>query len=104
LVQKLSGNSADEIYVKHLPLIQTAIGDLEEANKNHQTALENEKSSFDYEKLAQTALRNVLVKTYGKLIDLKGKKEAEKYFKKSGNGKKKDAKENDLPDETIEKK
>lgn len=82
LIQKLTSNGADEIYVKHLALIQTAVAVLEEAMHNYETALINEKSCFDFEKSAQAALRNTLVKTYGKLIELKGKKEAEKYFKK----------------------
>jgi hypothetical protein len=103
IIQKLNNNSSDEIYAKHLPLLQTGISECEEADKNYQTALENEKSCFDFEKLAQTALRNVLVKTYGKLIDIKGKKDADKYFKKSGNGKKKDNKENTQPEESIKK-
>ena len=97
MIQKLNSNSTDAIHVKHLPLLQTGITELDEADKNYKNALENEKGCIDFEKLAQTALRNVLVKTYGKLIDIKGKKDAEKYFKKSGNKKKKDTKGNDTP-------
>lgn len=97
LIQKLNNNSTDTIYVKHLPLLQTVTTDLEEADKNYETALENEKSCFDFEKLSQTALRNTLVKTYGKLIDIKGKKDAEKYFKKSGTKRKKGNIDNNNP-------
>ncbi len=90
LIQKLTSNGADEIYLKHLALIQTSVAELEEARLNYETALINEQSYFDFEKSAQAALRNTLVKTYGKLIELKGKKEAEKYFKKTSSKRKKD--------------
>jgi hypothetical protein len=104
IVQKLKNNTSDQVSAKHLTLIQTGISECEESENNHQTALENEKSSFDSEKLAQMALREVLVKTYGKLIELKGKKEAEKYFKKISNGKKKSNRGNEQPNEPLEKK
>ncbi len=83
LIQKLAGNSSDTIYAKHLALIQTALEELNEAELNLETAQINEQSCYEFEKSAQAALRETLVKTYGKLIELKGKKEAEKYFKKT---------------------
>jgi len=104
LVQKLNSDSNDAIYVKHLPLLQTRIAEFDDSDKNYQAALENEKSSFDFEKLAQANLSSVLVKTYGKLIDIKGKKDADKYFKKSGNGKKKDLKDKGTAAASLETK
>jgi hypothetical protein len=90
LIQKLSTNSGDAIYAKHLPLIQTAVAELDEAEASYQTALVNEQSSYDFEKASQAALRSTLVKTYGKLIEIAGKKNADNYFKKSGDKKKKE--------------
>jgi hypothetical protein len=93
LIQKLSTNSRDAIYAKHLPLIQAAVAELDEAEASYQTALVNEQSSYDFEKASQAALRSTLVRTYGKLIDIAGKKNADNYFKKSGDKKKKETKQ-----------
>lgn len=91
LGQKLISNKTDAIYAKHLSLIQTAMSELGQAELNYETSQINEQGCYDFEKSAQAALRETLVKTYGKLIELKGKKEAEKYFKKT-TGKRKETK------------
>lgn len=97
LIQKLSTNNGDTIYAKHLPLLQSAVTELDEAEVNYETALINEQSCYDFEKASQTALRSTLVKTYGKLIDITGKKNAEKYFKKATDKKKKETKQGETP-------
>ncbi len=78
LIQKLSTNSGDAIYAKHLPLIQAAVAELDEAEASY-----------------QTALRSTLVRTYGKLIDIAGKKNADNYFKKATDKKKKETKQDE---------
>ncbi|NOU16663.1 MAG: hypothetical protein HOO91_03805 [Bacteroidales bacterium] len=97
LIQKLSTNSGDAIYAKHLSLIQAAVAELDEAEASYQTALVNEQSSYDFERASQAALRSTLVRTYGKLIDIAGKKNADNYFKKSADKKKKEKKQGEKP-------
>ena len=97
LIQKLNGNVQEPTVVKQMDPLQLATDELDKADLDYETALVNEQSCFDFEKTAQIALRNILVKTYGKLIDIKGKKGAEKYFKKSVTTKKKDTKPNNTP-------
>lgn len=97
LIQKLGINGRDTIYTKHLQILQTAIAELDEAEANYQTALINEQSAYDFEKAAQAALRSTLERTYGKLIDISGKKNADKYFKKATDKRKKDTKPSETP-------
>jgi len=88
--ERLKADPADTIYTKHLPLIKDARTKLANAQKTLDNSNTAEQNSTDLETIAQNELRTLLTKTYGKLIDLFDKKEAEKYFKKQV-GKKKTA-------------
>lgn len=82
LEERLKADATDTVYQKHLPIIKaarTALGNAQQTLDNSITA---EKNSADLETIAQNDLRTLLTKTYGKLIDMFNKKEAEKHFKK----------------------
>ena len=82
LEQRLSADSKDDLYKKHLPLIKSARIALAQAHASLEGSMKAEKNSADIETISQSDLRETLTKTYGKLIDLFDKQTAEKYFRK----------------------